>query len=72
MSMHAINLKCLKRNFFLMQINCIIRFDPSFLPSSQRGRLSVVCDEGTAGTTSGVFSKYSRWKKNVYKEILCL
>ncbi len=31
-----------------MQIYCIISFDPNFLPSSQRGRLSVVCDEGTA------------------------
>ncbi len=28
--------------------NRIIRFDRNFLPSSQRGRLSVVCDEGTA------------------------
>ncbi len=28
-------------------MNRIIRFDPNFLPSSQRGRLSVVCDEGT-------------------------
>ncbi len=42
-----------------MQMNRIIRFDPNFLPSSQCGRLSVVCDEGTAdqccqgnGTTS--------------------
>ncbi len=29
-------------------MNRIIRFDPNFLPSSQRGRLSVVCDVGTA------------------------
>ncbi len=28
-------------------MNRIIRFDSNFLPSSQRGRLSVVCDEGT-------------------------
>ncbi len=77
--MHAINLKCLKRNLFLMQMNCIIRFDPNFLPSSERRRLSVVCDEGKAdqccqgsGTTSGVFSKYSRMEKKLYKEILCL
>ncbi len=28
-------------------MNHIIRFDPNFLPSSHRVRLSVVCDEGT-------------------------
>ncbi len=26
-------------------MNCIIRFDPNFLPSSQCRKLSVVCDE---------------------------
>ncbi len=31
-----------------MRINHIIRFDPNFLPSSQRKRLFVMCDEGTA------------------------
>ncbi len=29
-------------------MNHIIRFDPNFLPSSQRWSLSVECDEGTA------------------------
>ncbi len=29
-------------------MNRIIRFDPNFLPSSQRWILSVECDEGTA------------------------
>ncbi len=45
--MHAINLKMLMHIFFFTQINRIIRFASNFLPSSQRGRLSVVCDEGT-------------------------
>ncbi len=35
------------KSFFFTQINLIIRFDPNFLPPLQRGRLSVVCDEGT-------------------------
>ncbi len=41
--MHVINQKIVtrKKNYF-MQINCIISFDPNLLPSSQRGRLSVV------------------------------
>ncbi len=49
--MHAINLKM----YILTQINHILY--PDFLPSSQCGRLSVVCDESRAnqcnGTTSG-------------------
>ncbi len=59
---HAIKLKMLTCYFFFTQINRIIRFDPNFLLSSQRGRLSVICDEGTvnqcfhgSGTTSGLF-----------------
>ncbi len=41
---HVINQKMLtrKKNVYVMsQINRIIRFDPNFLPSSQRGRLSI-------------------------------
>ncbi len=34
-----------------MQINRIIRFDPDFLMSSQRGRLSVVCDAALQRTS---------------------
>ncbi len=34
---HAINLKSLTYTFFSTQTNCIIRFDPNFLPSSLRG-----------------------------------
>ncbi len=45
----------LMHNFFFMQMNHIIRFDLNFLPLSQRGRLSVVCDEGT---DEGTFIMY--------------
>ncbi len=45
----------LMRNFFFMQMNRIIRFDLNFLPLSQRGRLSVGCDEGT---DEGTFIMY--------------
>ncbi len=34
-----------------MQINLILRFDPNFLPSSQRGSLSVVCDAALRETS---------------------
>ncbi len=46
--MHAINLKNVMRKFFYFaQINGIIRFNPNFFLSSQRGSISVVCGEGT-------------------------
>ncbi len=39
---HVINLKNFNALiFFLTQINHLIRFDPNFFPSSQRGRLSI-------------------------------
>ncbi len=43
---HAIYLKFVMCYLFFTQMNRIIRFDSNFLPSSQRGRLSAVCDEG--------------------------
>ncbi len=39
---HVINTNILTRDFFLTQINRIVRFEPNFLPSLQRGRLSVI------------------------------
>ncbi len=35
---HPINLKCLTHSYFVKQMNRLIRFDPSFLPSSQHRR----------------------------------
>ncbi len=65
-----INIRGVNVNVFFTQINHIIRFDPNLLPTLQRGRLSVVCDEVQrlcteqccqgSGTTSGQFCKYRK------------
>ncbi len=61
-------IKNINTSFFFTQTNRIIRFDPNFLPSSQRGRLSVVCDEGTAAlhqtSIAGVAAQQADYLKN--------
>ncbi len=69
---HVINKKKERVNIFLTQIIHLIRFDPNFFPSSQRGRLSISvwwgyseqCCQGSGCGTSdhGLFWKYSRGK----------
>ncbi len=56
--MHAINEKNVMRNKLFTLINCIIRFDPNILQSSQRGWLSVVCNEGTVARVSAQQAGY--------------
>jgi len=57
--MHAINLK------IVMQINCLIKFDPNFLPSGRMGRL---VRDNRKSTVTQINTRYNQDLQNTISE----
>ncbi len=68
--MRLIKKNSMRKKILCKNYKCIIRFDPNFLPSSQRGRLYVMCDEGTVTSVTRVAAQQAGYFENFFFYIM--